>query len=280
MAPKAKARKLPRSLPAVHTPEQESNERATLIRVGREKKKEASPPPKKSSPMAASFMTRSPPRSPPNSSNNVAGKPPTMTPAEKNVALNAFAARLEKSAKGFNEIFKDVKLDPPKGDGVKLATMTITKMLDDAIRGNSVPSPAVMATWGENAVHMSLELFEPMLTSGAVHVKGLPMRPMDFVQADFPKLDATVNLIVAEAKKQEGRCKEEAEKLKRKEIEESPLGSLISKMYVSEGLRGAAEKSWSVAISGGGGGGSAPDEDNGSDGKKRTDGKSESCVLS
>ena len=203
MAPKAKSRKLPpRSLPAVHTPEKESNERATLIRVGREKKKESPPKPTKSSPIGASFMTRSPPRSPPTSSNNVAGKPPSMTNAEKNVALNACAARLEKSAKEFKEIFKGVKLSPPNADGVKLATMTITKMLDDAIRGNSVPSSSVMATWGENAVHMSLELFEPMLTSGAVHVKGLPMRPMDFVQADFPKLDKTVNLIVAEAKKQ------------------------------------------------------------------------------
>jgi hypothetical protein len=51
-------------------------------------------------------------------------------------------------------------------------------------------------------------------------------------------------------------------------------------MYVSEGLRGAAEKSWSVAIVGNGGEESAADAGNGEDGKKRTDGKSESCIVS
>jgi len=278
-----KSRKTPpRLLPAVHIPEKEISERAILISTsaGREKKKEPEKVDKKpTSNISASFMTRSPPRSPPTSSTNVSGAPPKMTNAEKNVALNACAARLEKSSQAFKEIFKGAILSPTDADSVKLAIMTITKMLDDAIRGNSVPSSAVMATWGSNAIHMSLELFEPMLMSGAVHIKGLPMRPMDFVQADFPKLDKTVNLIVAEAKKQGERCRKVAEELQRKEVAKSPLGSLIGKMYVSEGLRGAAEKSWSGVITRSDEIVAGGDAKKGGSSKKRADGKSESCAV-
>ena len=60
---------------------------------------------------------------------------------------------------------------------------------------------------------MSPALLPILVRNAAVHCQTLPMRVVDFADADIAKLSRTVKLIVKEAKKHVQRVHEEAKKV-------------------------------------------------------------------
>ena len=131
---------------------------------------------------------------------------------------------------------------------------------------------------------MDENLFEPMLKDASLYVRSLPTRRVDFNQVDLPELSATVDLIVAEAEKHQGRCREFVDAEMAKDLKSKPLGAIIAGMYSSDLLIKTAEKEWSSVLSASDGGETNNDGNDDATGMappkvKRSDGKSESCSV-
>lgn len=173
-----------------------------------------------------------------------------------------------------------VDLPPPSSDMIKLANMSVTKPIDDAIRGTTVPNSATMKLWSTNASKMPINLFPVFLRNAAVHCKTLPMRPMDFVDVDLPKMSKTVELIVQECKKHVARCKSDTTKLKIEKTEATPLGKIIDQQFKGK-LAVIAKQEWAkVGGDEDGTGVGGANAKRSPEKTKREDNKSESCVIS
>ncbi|GMI01743.1 hypothetical protein TrST_g10402 [Triparma strigata] len=230
---------------------------------------------------SSQFLTRSPKSSPPTSRSNSSTKLSSKsTAAEKNAILTKCHDSLEGLAKHYEQIMEGVDMAAPSPDMIKLANMSVTKPIDDAIRGTTVPNSATMKLWSTNASKMPVNLFPVFLRNAAVHCKTLPMRPIDFVDVDLPKLSKTVELIALECKKNVTRCKSEVSKIKVETTEATPLGKIIDQQFKGK-LATIAKQEWAKV------GGNIDGSETGRTNAKRPpettkhdDNRSESCVIS
>ena len=113
--------------------------------------------------------------------------------------------------------------DPQK---VQLATTTITKLIDGAVKGHC-PDAKEMDVWGEKTKSVECNLFPPMLANAATHVQTLPMRPMDFLTCNFSSLAECIDKIVREANRHERRVRLDVQKVAQgspRALQMSPLG--------------------------------------------------------